>query len=300
MKEGPHDAFGRTIAVSSPDRVVFPDVDLTKADLLAFHERIAATMLPHVQGRPLALKRYPDGIGQQGFFQKKAPEHLPDWVRRVDVPRREGGIVPHVVVEEEATILALVQYGTVELHPWLSMADDLERPNRVVIDLDPSAGDLDGARLGARVVRDAFEEIGLHPVLMTSGSKGYHVVAHVEPTATFDVVRDLARDLAAVVARRYPDTLTIEHRIDQREDRVFLDWLRNGYGQTSVVPYGVRARPGAPVATPITWDELGSVEPQDYRVHNIFRRLGQRDDPWADVPVGDVGSARTALEALVS
>jgi bifunctional non-homologous end joining protein LigD len=300
MQEGPHDAFGRTIEVSSPDRVVFPDVDLTKADLLAFHERIAPTMLPHLHGRPVALKRYPEGIEGQGFFQKKAPEHLPDWVRRVDVPKREGGIVPHVVVEEEATILALVQYGTVELHPWPSRADDLERPDRIVIDLDPTVGDLDGARLGARAVRDVFEEIGLPPALMTSGSKGYHVVVHVEPGADFEVVHDLARDLATLVAREHPDTLTVEHRIDDRDGRVFLDWLRNGYGQTSVVPYGVRARPTAPVATPITWDELGSVDPQDYRIDNIFRRLGQRDDPWADVPTGDVHEARKALDGLLS
>lgn len=292
MQPGPHEAFGRTVQVTHPDRVVYPDVGLTKGELLTYHERIAPTMLPHVAGRPVAMKRYPDGIEEQGFFQKAAPDHLPEWVRRVEVPKREGGIVSHVVVEEEATLLELVQFGVVELHPWLSLADDLERPDRIVIDLDPEEGDLDGARLATRAAREAFEEIGLDPRVMTSGSKGYHVVAGIEPTDTYELVRDLAHDLARLIAARHPEQTTVAHRIADRGGRVFIDWLRNGYGQTSVVPYGVRARPGAPVATPLDWDELGSTEPQDYRVDNLFRRLGQREDPWTSIEVGDPRTAR--------
>ena len=299
MDAGPHDAFGRTIEVSHPERVVFPDAGITKGDLLAYHERIAPTMLPHVAGRPMALKRYPEGIGDDGFFQKKAPEHLPDWIRRVDVEKREGGTVPHVVVDEEAALLELVQFGVVELHPWLSCADDLERPDRIVLDLDPEEGDLDGARVATRAVRDVLEEIDLQPHVMTSGSKGYHVVAAIEPTATFEVVRDLTHDIARVVADRHPDETTIAHRIADRGGRVFVDWLRNGYGQTSVAPYGVRARPGAPVATPIDWDELGSTDPRDHRVDTLFRRLGQKEDPWARMARGDVEAAREALYGLV-
>ena len=300
MQAGPHEAFGRTIEVSHPGRVVFPDAGLTKGDLLTYHERIAPTMLPHVTGRPVALKRFPDGLGGSGFFQKAAPDHLPDWVRRVDVPKREGGTVRHVVVEEEAALLELVQYGVVELHPWLSPADDLERPDRIVIDLDPEQGDVAGARFAARAARDVLDEVGLSPHVMTSGSKGYHVVACIRPDATWGMARDLAHDLARVVAGRHPDEATVAHRIADRGGRVFVDWLRNGYGQTSVVPYGVRARAGAPVATPITWDELGSVDPQDYRVDNIFRRLGQREDPWRDLGPGDARAARERLDGLLS
>lgn len=299
MPSGAHEAFGRTIDVTHPDRVVFPDVGLTKGDLLAYHERVAPRMLPHVAGRPVAMKRYPEGIAGDGFFQKKAPEHMPDWIRRVDVPKREGGVVAHVVVEEEAALLELVQFGVIELHPWPSLADDLERPDRIIMDLDPEEGDLDGARLATRAARDVFDEIGLDPRVMTSGSKGYHVVVAIEPTATFTLVRDLARDVARVIADRHPEQTTVEHRIADREGRVFLDWLRNGYGQTSVVPYGVRARPGAPVATPLDWDELGSVDPGDHRVDNLFRRLGQRDDQWADMGRGDPRSARDRLTRLM-
>ncbi len=299
MQAGAHEAFGRTVQVTHPDRVVYPDVGLTKGELLEYHERIAPTMLPHVAGRRVAMKRYPDGIEEQGFFQKAAPEHLPEWVRRVDVPKREGGIVPHVVVEEEATLLELVQFGVVELHPWLSLADDLERPDRIVIDLDPEEGDLDGARLATRAAREALEDIGLDPRVMTSGSKGYHVVVAVEPTATYDLVRDLAHDVARLIAARHPEQTTVAHRIADRGGRVFVDWLRNGYGQTSVAPYGVRARPGAPVATPLDWDELGSADPRDYRVDNLFRRLGQRDDPWSSIGVGDPREARERLDGLM-
>lgn len=299
MQPGAHEAFGRTVQVTHPDRVMYPDVGLTKGELIEYHERIAPTMLPHVAGRPVAMKRYPDGIDGEGFFQKAAPEHLPDWVRRVDVPKREGGTLPHVVVEEEATLLELVQFGVVELHPWLSQADDLERPDRIVIDLDPDEGDLDGARLATRAAREVFEEIGLDPRVMTSGSKGYHVVVTIDPAATYEFVRDLAHDVARLIATRHPERTTVAHRVADRGGRVFIDWLRNGYGQTSVVPYGVRARPGAPVATPLDWDELGSVDPGDHRVDNLFRRLGQRDDPWASIDVGDSQQARERLEDLL-
>lgn len=277
---------GRIIDITSPERLVFPEAGLSKADLLVFHERIASRMIPHLAGRPLAMKRFPEGIGDEGFFQKRAPLHLPDWVERVDVPTRGGDVIAHVVVSEPAALLELVQFGVVELHPWLSRADDLERPDRLVFDLDPEEGDVEGARLGARTVRDVLnEELLLDSRVMTSGSKGFHVVAQIEPTETFDVIRELVADLAAIVADRHPDRLTVAHRIADREGRVYIDHLRNTYGQTSVVPYGVRARPYAPVATPLDWDELGSVEPTDYRIDNIFRRLGQREDPWFDARV---------------
>ena len=299
MDAGPHEAFGRTIDVSHPDRVLFPDVGLTKGELIAYHERIAPTMLPHVVGHPVAMKRYPEGIEDDGFFQKQAPDHFPDWIRRVDVDKREGGTVPHIVVEQEATLLELAQFGVIELHPWLSRADDLERPDRIVLDLDPEEGDVDGARTAARAVRDVLQEVGLDPRLMTSGSKGYHVVVSIEPAQDFEDVRAFTRDVATVVVERHPETTTIEHRKADRRGRVFVDWLRNAFGQTSIVPYGVRARTGAPVATPLEWDELGSTEPRDYRVDNLFRRLGQRDDPWADAEPFRLDDARERLDELL-
>lgn len=299
MRAGAHEVGDRTVEVTSPDRIVFDDVELTKGDLVAYHERIAPTMLPHVTGRPVAMKRYPEGLSAEGFFQRQAPEHLPHWVRREVVPKREGGSIEAVVVEEAATLVALAQFGVIELHPWLSLADDLERPDRLILDLDPADDDLDGARLATRAVGEVCDQIGLTPRLMTTGSSGYHVVVAIEPDAGFDEVRATARDIARVVAARHPERTTVEQRLQDRRGRVFLDYLRNGYGQTSVAPYGVRALPGAPVATPITWDELGSVAPRDYAVTNIFRRLGQRDDPWHDVRREDLGPARDRLAALL-
>lgn len=300
MDAGRREVFGRTVEVSHPDKVFFDEAALTKGDLLAYHERIAATMLPHVVGHPVATKRYPDGIAGDGFFQKQAPDHFPDWVRRVDVPLRGGGDdVPHVVVEEEATLLELVQFGVVELHPWLSPADDLERPDRLIVDLDPEEGDVDGARDAARAVRDVLREVGVEPLLMTSGSAGYHVAVFVDPDLYFDEVRRFARDVAGVVVDRHPDATTIEHRIEDRGGRVFLDYLRNAYGQTSIAPYGVRALPTAPVATPIDWDELGTTDPRRWTVANLFRRLGQRRDPWADRGRTDLRAARRRLDDLV-
>ena len=300
MDAGPHEAFGRTVDVSHPHKVVFDEIDLTKGELLAYHERIAPTLVPHVVGHPVAMKRYPDGLAGDGFFQKQAPGHFPDWIRRVDVPLREGGDdVPHVVVEEEATLLELVQFGVLEVHPWLSPADELERPDRLIIDLDPEEGDLDGARNAARAVRDVLCEVDAPPLLMTSGSAGYHVVVFVEPDLDFDDVRQFSRDVARVVVERHPDATTIEHRIDDRGGRVFLDYLRNAYGQTSIAPYGVRALPTAPVATPIDWDELGTTDPRRWTVTNLFRRLGQREDPWAGHGRTDLRAARRRLDDLL-
>jgi bifunctional non-homologous end joining protein LigD len=283
MRDGLQEIAGRTFEITNADKVLFPDTGLTKGDLIDHHLRAADLVLPHLAGRPVALRRFPNGIEVPGFFQKAASEHYPDWIPRVPVEKREGGTVEHVQVDEAATLAYLVQQGTIELHPWLSRSDDLERPDQLVIDLDPPEGDIDAARAAARSVRDLLQEIGIEPRLKTTGSSGYHVHVELDRSETFDAARDLAGAIAHALARRHPDELTAEQRKDARGDRVFVDWLRNGFGQTAVAAYTVRALPGAPVATPIAWDELGSVDPGSHTVSSIFRRLGQRDDPWADV-----------------
>lgn len=282
MDAGEREFFSRTIDVSSVDRVLFPDAGITKGDLIEYYARIAETLLPHIRGRPIAVKRYPDGLNGQGFFQKNAGSHYPGWIHREQIPKRDGGSLDHVIADEPATVVYLADQGTIELHPWLSLADDLEHPTEIVLDLDPpDDAEVEVVRTATRYVKALLDELEIGSRVKTSGSAGFHVHLSLDASAGWDAARDLARHLATILSDRHPEELTTRQRKEGREGRVFVDWLRNGYGQTSVAAYSVRARPGAPVATPIEWDELGHVSPRSYTLTNLFRRLGQRDDPWA-------------------
>ncbi|TVR27256.1 MAG: ATP-dependent DNA ligase [Nitriliruptor sp.] len=300
MDAGEQRCFSRTIDISNVDKVFFPDAGLTKGELLDYHVRIAELLLAHLDGRPVAVKRYPDGLEGQGFFQKNAGSHFPDWLRRQDIPKRDGGTLDHVVVDEPAALVYLADQGTIEFHPWLSLADDLEHPVELVLDLDPPAqGEVGAVRQAARQVHTLLDELEVASRIKTSGSAGFHVHVPLDGSAGWDVVSALARSLAEAVCERHPDALTTSHRKQGRTGRVFVDWLRNSYGQTSVAAYSVRARPGAPVATPIDWGELRTVEPRSYDVGNLFRRLGQRDDPWRDdPPAAAAAQVSDRLEAL--
>jgi bifunctional non-homologous end joining protein LigD len=303
LREGTAELLGRRFEVTSTDRVIFPDIGLTKGGFIDHQRRIAEVAFPHLEGRPVAMKRYPEGLEGEGFFQKRAEPHLPDWIERVDIPKREGGSLEHVVVNEPAVLPYLANQGVLELHPWLSTADDLEHPDQLVFDLDPPEDDVDAARDASRRVGDVLEELGLSTRLKTSGSAGYHVHVLLDRSEDADTARVFAADVAKLLSRRHPDTLTDQARRAARRGRVLVDYLRNGYGQTVVAPYSVRARPGAPIATPIAWDELGEVDPQRYTVGNIFRRLAQLDgDPWVSDQVRPVGlaDARDRLDAALA
>lgn len=282
MRNGPLEVDGHTIDVSSVDKVFFPDADITKGDLLDHYRSVADVMVPHLQGRPLTLQRFPDGIDSSGFFQKDASDHFPDWIRTVEVEKRSGeGSVRHVVCDDEATLLYLADQGTITFHVGPAKADALEQPDMIVFDLDPSeAGGIGELRAAARQVADLMVDIGLTPFLQTTGSKGFHVVAPIRRGPDFERVREVARGVADVLAAQHPDRLTTAQRKQKREGRIYLDVGRNAFGQTYVAPYSVRPRPGAPVATPIDRDEIGRVEPTSYTVGNISRRLGQKADPW--------------------
>ncbi len=283
MRNGPLEVGGHTIEVSSVDKVFFPDAGISKGDLLDHYQSVAVVMIPHLEGRPLTLQRFPDGIDSKGFFQKDASAHFPDWIRTVEVQKRSGaGTVDHVICDDEATLLYLVDQGTVTFHVGPAPVDTLEQPDVIVFDLDPSeGGSLDDLRAAVRSFRDLLQEVGLTPFVQTTGSEGFHVVAPIEVGPGFDRVRRAARRTAEVMVAREPDRLTTAQRKHKRQGRLYLDVGRNAFGQTYVAPYSVRARPGAPVATPIDLDELGRVEPRSYTVGNISRRLGQKDDPWA-------------------
>lgn len=270
------------VDITKPDKALFPDDGITKADLARYYQRIATTMVRHTRNRPLAAERFPEGIGGQRIFQKNVPGHFPDWVRRVEVPKKEGGTTEHAVCDDARTLVYLADQACVTPHVWLSRTDALEKPDRLIFDLDPSGQQLERLRSAARRVRDLFERLGLCAFVMTTGSRGFHVAAPLRREHTFDEVRDFARRAASTLVERAPDELTVEQRKQDRGDRVFLDYLRNAYAQTAVAPYAVRPKPGAPVATPLSWEELDDTTPWQYTMDGVVRRVSERGDAWSN------------------
>ena len=285
---------GREFELSNPDKVLFPDSGATKRDLVNYYAEVADVALRHWKDRPVSMHRFPDGVDQEGFFQKNAPDYFPDWIRRVEF-EKEGGTVHHVVADHPAVMAYLAAQGTVEPHLGLSKVDKVDHPDRMIFDLDPSDDDFSKVREAAEKVKALLDRIEAPAFVQTTGSKGFHIVVPLDRSAAFDAARDLAHRIAERLAEDAPKLMTVEQRKNKRGDRVFVDYLRNAYGQTSIAPYGVRARPEAPVATPLEWDEaLGDTGPRDYTLGNILRRLGQKEDPWADIDRHAVGVSNLA------
>jgi bifunctional non-homologous end joining protein LigD len=282
--------------VPRPEKVMFPADGLNKADLARYYAAVAPTMLPHLAGRPINMQRFPDGITGSGFYEKKVPEHFPDWVHAATVDTGNGR-QDQVVVDDERTLVYLAGQACITPHVWLSTADHLDIPDQLVFDLDPSRENLADVRRATRLLGALLDDLGLTTFVKTTGSRGYHVHVPLRPSEPFDDVREFARSVARRLVDGHPELFTIEQRKAKRGDRVYVDVMRNGYGQTAVPPYAVRARAGAPVSTPIEWDELSRVAPDQHTMSSVPRRLGQRTDPWEDIRrhAQELGSARQRL-----
>jgi bifunctional non-homologous end joining protein LigD len=279
----------RTVRISNPDKVLFPADGITKADLAGYYATVAPAMVPHVRDRPLNLWRWNSGIEHDVVVQQAIPKGAPDWVRRVEVPRRRGGTVVHAVGGETATMVWLANQNCITPHAWTSRADRLDRPDRLVFDLDPPDSDA-GAhfaaiRAGALELGEVLRELGLEPFAMTSGSRGLHVVAPLRRGTHADEARATAGTIAERLAERRPDELTTAWRKEKRGGRVLVDVARNTYAQTTVAPYAVRAIPGAPVATPLAWHELEEpdLHARSWTLATVPERLERTGDPWAEI-----------------
>jgi bifunctional non-homologous end joining protein LigD len=267
--------------LSNTDRLFFPEDGITKGDLIDYYARIAEVMLPYLEGRPMTMHRFPDGIQGDGFYQQEASDHFPGWIERLLV-KKEGGTVNHVICQNKATLVYLANQACITPHVWLSRKGRLYHPDLLIFDLDPPGDDFAPVRQAAQWLREFLGELGLEPLVKTTGSRGLHLVVPLDKSIHFDQVRAFARNVAGELSRREADKLTDEPRKEKRKGRVFLDYLRNSYAQTAVAPYAVRARAGAPVAAPISWDEVADprVKSQSYTIKNIFHRLSRKGDPW--------------------
>jgi bifunctional non-homologous end joining protein LigD len=274
-------AGGRTLEISRADKVLFPDAGLTKRDLAEYYRRVATHLLRHGADRYLSLHRFPDGIDGDGFYQKDVPDYFPDWIPRETV-RKEDGELDQMWLTDAATLVYLADQACITPHVWLSRRDEPERPDRIIFDFDPPGDEFGPVLEAARSVDVLLDEVDATPFVMTTGSRGLHVVVPLRREAGFDEVRDTSRRLAELAVSRSPELLTLAQRKNRRGEKVFVDTLRNARAQTAVAPYAVRARPGAPVATPLSRDELGrsDIQPRKWTIENLFRRLGSKDDPW--------------------
>ncbi|MBL1089321.1 MULTISPECIES: non-homologous end-joining DNA ligase [Streptomyces] len=295
-------AGGRTVEVHRPDKVLFPDDGLTKADVVDYYRQVAAAAVPHLRDRPLMLERLPEGLDGPHFMQKETPDHYPDWIRREEVAK-EGGTVTHPVCDDKATLLYLADQACLTLHRWLSRAGRPDHPDRLVFDLDPPGSGFEPVRDAARQLVGLLDELGLPTMLMTTGSRGLHVIVPLDGHGDFDTVRGFAQDVAEVLAGRHPDRLTTAVRKKARGDRLYLDVQRNAYAQTAVAPWSLRAKPGAPIAAPIRHEQLDDPEltARSWSLTDLAGVLEQaRARPWSAAPARgrSLRTARKRLDAL--
>ena len=271
------------VNISSPDKVLFPP-DITKRELAEHYERVGPLMVPLVRDRPLTLHSYPKGIGGEGIYIKQAPKHFPSWIKRVTVKKR-GGTVDHAVANRTDTLVYLAGQNVITPHVWLSRADLIEKPDRLIIDFDPEHERFEEVRAAARSLGDVLRDHGLAPHAMTSGSRGLHVTVPLKRTRTFDEVRAFADAIGHLMVEQDPERLTMEWSKAKRGDRIYVDTGRNAYAQHAVAPYGVRAKPDAPVATPLRWEELDdqSLRPNSWTIRTIADRLEAEGDAWEGI-----------------
>lgn len=273
------------VETSNEDIVFFPKSKITKGDLIEYYHRIAPIMIPYTKNRPLTMLRYPSGIEQEGFYQKDAPPYFPEWIERIAIKKLEDGITNYVVANNKATLVYLANQGCITPHVWLSKIDKVYYPDMMIFDLDPpgTGTNFTLVRKTALKLKELLESLEFVSFVKTTGSKGLHVVVPLKRTADFDVVRACAKAIAQKLVAQDPKHLTLEIRKEKRGNRIFIDVLRNAFAQTAVAPYAVRPREKAPVAMPISWDEVedSKLISQRYTIENVFKRLDRYGDEWS-------------------
>jgi bifunctional non-homologous end joining protein LigD len=285
--------------ISHPDKVLFPADGITKGELAEYYASVAKVMLPHLRQRPVTMERFPNGIGAGGFLQKDVSRGFPEWLERVEAPKR-GGVVHYPLVNDARSLEWMANQNCITPHVWASRSPKLYQPDVCVFDLDPSVEDEPQVlRTAALAVRDVLAELGLPSWPKTSGSKGFHIVVPLDAELGFDEVADFAAAVGRTLVERDPERLTLEFMKADRKGRIYMDTGRNGYSATFAAAYAVRARPGAPVSAPCTWDEIesGSVGPRTFTVRNMADRLAKVGDLWGDVPKRG-RSLRRAIQRL--
>lgn len=271
------------VKLTHPERIVYPDAGVTKAQLAAYYDAVCDRMLPHVARRLLSLVRAPDGAEGQRFYQKHAGKGFPDNFLEETITENDGEVKEYMYIEDISGLIAGVQMSVLEFHIWGSRVDELERPERIIFDLDPDEGlGFPHVRSAARDIRDALHKWGFRSYPMVTGGKGVHVIAPVQPAADWSLVKSFCQAFAKTLERDQPDRYTSNIRKAKRVGRIFVDYFRNERGSTAVAPYSTRARQGAPVAVPVSWAELETLTGANGFSLVEAAERAQGDDPWPD------------------
>jgi bifunctional non-homologous end joining protein LigD len=270
--------------ITHPEKVLFPDDGITKGELAAYYEAIAPVMLPHLSGRPLTMERYPAGIGRKGFWQKDVSKGFPEWLERVEVPKKDGS-VHHPVVTDVRSLLWTVNQNTITHHVWSSRVPDLKHPDVCVFDLDPSTDDVASVRAAAIALRDLLDKLTLPSWIKTTGSRGFHIVVPLDGKTPMGQAARFADAVGKMFVSLAPEALTQEFNKVDRRGRIYVDTGRNGYHSTFAAAYTVRARRGAPVSAPCTWEEVerGDVGPATLTTRNVPERVDEIGDLWGEL-----------------
>jgi bifunctional non-homologous end joining protein LigD len=271
--------------ITHPEKILFPDVGITKGELASYYEAIAPVMLPHLRRRPITMERYHRGIGSPGFFQKDVSKGFPEWLERVEVPKH-GGTVHHPIANDTRSLLWLANQNSITIHVWPSRAPNLYNPDICIFDLDPSKEDEPETLARAALnLRDLLVELGLPSWIKTSGSKGFHIAVPLDGKSDFGTVARFAHVVGRVLVQRDPDHLTQEFAKVDRGGRILVDTGRNGYSATYAATYTVRAKQGAPVSAPCTWEEVerGDVGPKTFTLRAMAQRISAVGDLWSDM-----------------
>ena len=290
--------------ITHPDKLLFPDEGISKGDLAAYYESIAAVMLPHISQRPVTMERYPSGIGRKGFWQKDVSKGFPEWLERVAVPKKDG-TVHHPLVTDSRSLLWMVNQNMITPHVWATRVPDLYHPDVCVFDLDPSRDDQpDVLRDVAVALRDLLADLGLPSLVKTSGSKGFHIVVPLDGDTPTDDVDRFAHAVGRLMVARDPEHLTQEFSKADRGGRIFVDTGRNGWSATFAAAYAVRAKAGAPVSAPCTWEEVerGDAGPRTFTLRNMPERVAAVGDVWAQMKRQgrSLSRAMTQLRAMMA
>lgn len=298
------ESFGPyAVELKNLDKAMYPDCGVTKGDVVDYYRQVSDLMLPWLEDRVLTMQRFPDGIDREGFFQKNIPDYFPRWFTRQTVAT-SGGKQQVPVCNNLASLVYLANQGSLTQHVWLSRLGRIHYPDQMIFDLDPPDSDFEVVRRAAFDCLEIMDLLSLPAGIKTTGSRGLHVVIPLRRQQDFDTVRAFAGDCARLLVAKYPDRYTVEQRIDQRGGKLYLDVQRNAYGQTAVAPFSLRAREGAPVATPIRRRALHNPElhARSYTLNNIHRYLGQTGNPWHGLRrhARGLSQARKKLDKLLS
>jgi len=270
--------------ITHPEKLLFPADGISKGELAAYYEAIAPLMFLHFTGRPVTMERFPAGIECKGFLQKNVASGFPEWLKRVEVPHKQGP-VHYPLIDDARSLAWLANQNCITPHVWSSRYPTLDQPDLCVLDLDPSREDPGELRAAALAVRALLEELGLPSWVKTSGSKGFHIVVPLEAQTSYEQLWRFSHGVGAQLAKRHPALLTQEFLKTERAGRILIDTGRSGPGATFAAAYAVRPRPGAPVSAPCTWPELesGDAQPQSFTLRGMTQRVERLGDPWAEL-----------------